>query len=474
MPKAGRDQAKRPITRLFVANRGEIAVRIVAACRKLGIETVVGVSDADRQTLAAKMADRAICIGPAPAAASYLTMETVIAAAQGSGCQAIHPGYGFLAENAKFQRLCEEQGLIFVGPPASAMSAMGDKLRARQTAKDLQVPVIPGTGHVDTSAKALAFGREIGFPFLLKASAGGGGRGMRVVRSPDEVAGAFAGASAEASAAFSDSTLYIERYIERARHVEVQLLGDAFGKIIHLGERDCSTQRRHQKLIEESPSPVVDSPLRARMADAALRLAKHVNYVNAGTVEFVLDLDTMEYYFLEMNTRIQVEHPVTEMITGVDLVAEQIRIAGGESLSIAQDEVQLDGHAIECRINAEIPERDFMPSPGRISEWEPPAGTGIRVDTHCYPGYMVPPFYDSLLAKLIVHGTDRDEAVSRMAGALGSFRLTGVYSTLPFHRAVIAHPDFRNNRITTQWVEQEFCPGAYPADPTTREKTRAI
>ena len=474
MPKAGREKVRHPITRVFIANRGEIAVRIVETCRKLGIETVVGVSDADRQTLAAKMADRAICVGPALAAESYLRMGAIVTAAQGTGCQAIHPGYGFLAENAKFQSLCEEQGLIFVGPSASAISAMGDKLTARQTAKMLKIPVIPGTGHVDTSAKALRLGREIGYPFLLKASAGGGGRGMRVVRSPDEVEGAFAGASAEARAAFSDSTLYIERYIERARHVEFQVLGDAYGKIIHLGERDCSIQRRHQKLIEESPSPVVDSSLRARMAGAALRLATHVNYVNAGTVEFVLDLDSMEFYFLEMNTRIQVEHPVTEMITGVDLVAEQIRIASGEPLSISQDEVQLDGHAIECRINAEIPEQDFAPSPGRIAEWEPPSGTGIRVDTHCYPGYLVPPFYDSMLAKVIVHGKNRDLAISRMSSALGSFRAIGVHSTLPFHRAVISHPDFRNSRVTTQWVERKFCPEVYRVDPTLLEKTRAI
>jgi acetyl-CoA carboxylase biotin carboxylase subunit len=454
---------KRPITRLFIANRGEIAVRIVEACRKLGIETVAAISDADRQTLAARMADRAICIGPAPAAESYLKMEAIVTAAEGTGCQAIHPGYGFLAENAKFQSLCEEHGLIFVGPPASAISAMGDKLTARQTAKKLKLPVVPGTGRVDTSAKVLRFGREIGYPFLLKASAGGGGRGMRVVRSPDEADGAFAGASAEARAAFNDPTLYIERYIERARHVEVQVLGDACGKIIHLGERDCSIQRRHQKLTEESPSPVVDASLRARMTDAALRLATHVNYVNAGTVEFVLDLDSMEFYFLEMNTRIQVEHPVTEMITGVDLVAEQIRIAAGEPLSISQDEVQSGGHAIECRINAEIPEQDFAPSPGRIAEWEPPAGPGIRVDTHCYPGYVVPPFYDSLLAKVIVHGQDRDAAISRMACALDSFNVKGVHTTLPFHRAVLAHPDFKQGRVTTQWVEHKFRQDVYRA-----------
>ncbi len=474
MAKTGPGKTTHPITRLLIANRGEIAVRIVEACRKLGIETVVGVSDADRHTLAATMANRAICVGPALTAESYLKMEAIVTAAEGTGCQAIHPGYGFLAENAKFQSLCEEHGLIFVGPPACAISAMGDKLTARQTAIKLKIPVIPGTGHVDTSAKALGFGREIGYPFLLKASAGGGGRGMRVVRSPDEVAGAFAGASAEARSAFGNSTLYIERYIERARHIEVQVLADAYGKIVHLGERDCSLQRRHQKLIEESPSPVVNSPLRARMADAALCLAKHVSYVNAGTVEFVLDLDSMKFYFLEMNTRIQVEHPVTEMVTGIDLVAEQIQIASGEPLSISQDEVQFDGHAIECRINAEILEQNFMPSPGRITEWEPPAGPGIRVDTHCYPGYVVPPFYDSMLAKLIVHGQDRGVAISRMTKALGSFKVNGIHSTLPFHRAIIAHPDFTNSRVTTQWVEQNFCPEVYRSDPTLLEKQRAI
>jgi len=338
---------------------------------------------------------------------------------------------------------------------------MGDKLTARQTAKKLTVPIVPGSEHVDTPDEALKFGREIGYPFLLKASAGGGGRGIRVIRSAEEVGSAFAGAGAEAKAAFNDSTLYIERYIERARHVEVQVLGDHHGNIIHLGERDCSIQRRHQKLIEESPSPVVNAALRARMTEAALRLARHVNYVNAGTVEFVLDLDSKEFYFLEMNTRIQVEHPVTEMVTGVDLVAEQIRIAGGEPLSISQDEVQFDGHAIECRINAEIPEQDFVPSPGTIVEWEPPSGPGIRVDTHCYPGYVVPPFYDSMLAKVVVHGQDRGEAISRMAGALGRFKASGVHSTLPFHRAVLDHPDFKISRITTQWVERTFCPEVY-------------
>jgi acetyl-CoA carboxylase, biotin carboxylase subunit len=449
-------ETKRPITRLFIANRGEIAVRIVKACRKLGIEAVVGVSEADRNTLAAKLADRAICIGPAPAAQSYLKMEAIVAAAQGTGCQAIHPGYGFLAENAAFQNLCVDQGLIFVGPPASAMSALGDKLTARQIAKTLNVPVVPGTGQVDSPDKVRRFAGEIRYPFLLKASAGGGGRGMRVVRSPDEIDSAFTSASAEARAAFNNPTLYMEHYIERARHVEVQILGDEYGNVIHLGERDCSVQRRHQKLIEESPSPVVDALLRARMADAALRLATHVKYVNAGTVEFILDLDSMDFYFLEMNTRIQVEHPVTEMVTGIDLVAEQIRIASGAPLPVPQNEVRFRGCAIECRVNAEMPERNFMPSPGQIVEWEPPSATGVRVDTHCYRGYVVPPFYDSMLAKLIVHGPDRGAAISQMARALSSFKIEGVHTTLGFHRAVLAHPDFRDSRVTTQWIEQDF------------------
>ncbi|MBI4191030.1 MAG: acetyl-CoA carboxylase biotin carboxylase subunit [Betaproteobacteria bacterium] len=442
--------------RLFVANRGEIAVRIIQACRKLGVEAVVGVSAADRQSLAATIADRAVCIGPAPATESYLKMGAVVTAAKGTGCDAVHPGYGFLAERAGFQRLCVEHGLKFVGPSAAAIEAMGDKLQARRIAAELGVPIVPGTDHVRAAQDALAFGREAGFPFLLKASAGGGGRGMRVVRSPEEVATAFDSASAEARAAFGNPALYIERYVEHARHVEIQVIADSHGNIVHLGERDCSTQRRHQKLIEEAPSPVIDQDLRARMAQAAVRLAGHVGYTNAGTVEFILDLDSDAFYFLEMNTRIQVEHPVTEMITGIDLVAEQIRVAGGAPLSIAQDAVRFNGHAIECRINAERAERDFMPSPGLVTEWQPPAGPEIRVDTHCYPGYFIPPFYDSMIAKLIVHGKDRAAALSRMSRALGSFKVAGVHTTIPFHQAVLAHPDFRRGRGTTRWVEEKF------------------
>lgn len=448
--------AESGIKRLFVANRGEIAVRIIQACRKLGVETVVGVSAADRQSLAATIADRAVCIGPAPAAESYLKMGAVVTAAKGTGCDAVHPGYGFLAERAGFQRLCVEHGLKFVGPSAAAIEAMGDKLEARRIASELGVAIIPGTDHIRATSDALDFGQQAGYPFLLKASAGGGGRGMRVVRSPEEVAPAFDSASAEARAAFGNPTLYIERYVEHARHVEIQVIADSHGNIVHLGERDCSIQRRHQKLIEEAPSSVIDQDLRARMAQAAVRLARHVGYTNAGTVEFILDLDSGAFYFLEVNTRIQVEHPVTEMITGIDLVAEQIRVAAGMPLSVAQDDVRLNGHAIECRINAENPTRDFMPSPGRLTEWEPSDGPGVRVDTHCYPGYIIPPFYDSMIAKLIVHAPDRNAAISRMSHALANFRVAGVHTTIPFHLAVLSHADLQHNCVTTRWIEEKF------------------
>ena len=445
-----------PIRRLFVANRGEIAVRIINAARKLGVETVVGVSEADRDSLAARIADAVVCIGPAPASRSYLDMAAVVAAAKSSSCDAIHPGYGFLAERADFQRMCTGEGLLFVGPSADAIEAVGDKLRARRIAAALGVPTVPGTDKVASAGDALSFGAEAGFPFLFKASAGGGGRGMRVVRSSAEVAAAFDSASAEAGAAFGDPTLFIERFIERARHVEVQVIADRHGNTIHLGERDCSTQRRHQKLIEEAPSPVLDPELRARMTEAAVRLVSHVGYENAGTVEFIVDMDSGLFYFLEVNTRIQVEHPVTEEVTGVDLVAEQIRVAGGAPLSVRQQAVRWHGHAIECRINAEDSDRDFMPSPGRITVWEPPSGPGIRLDTHCHAGYVIPPFYDSMIAKLIVHAEDRPAAIARMVQALEAFRIEGVKTTIPFHLAVLAHPDFGRSVVSTRWVEERF------------------
>jgi acetyl-CoA carboxylase biotin carboxylase subunit len=454
MPEAG----GRPLRRVLVANRGEIAVRIVRACHASGIEAVVAVSEADRGSMAAELAERAVCIGGAPASESYLNRNAIVMAALGTGCDAVHPGYGFLSERAPFQRLCAEHGLAFVGPGAEAIEAVGDKLAARHIAEQIGVPTVPGTNRVGSAADALQFGARAGYPFLFKASAGGGGRGMRVVRSAAEVAEAFDSASREAAGAFGDPTLFIERYVERARHVEIQAMADHHGNIVHLGERDCSTQRRHQKIIEEAPSPLISPAQRERMGAAAVNLLRHVGYRNAGTVEFILDMDTGEFYFLEVNTRIQVEHPVTEMVTGVDLVAEQLRVAGGAQLSFGQQDLQLFGHAIECRINAESPEAGFRPSPGRITRWSAPSGEGVRLDTHCRTGVFIPPYYDSMIAKLIVHGSDRAQAIARMSQALESFVVEGIETTIGFHRAVLRHPDFLANRVTTSWTEETFIP----------------
>jgi acetyl-CoA carboxylase, biotin carboxylase subunit len=445
-----------PFKRLFVANRGEIAVRIVRACEQLGIETVAAVSDADRDTLAARIATSAVCIGPAPAAESYLKAQTLVAAAVGTGCEAIHPGYGFLSERAAFARLCEEAGLAFVGPSPAAIESMGDKITAVKLAEQAGVPRLPGSDHIEDLAGARRDADRIGYPVLLKARAGGGGRGMRLVRAERELGEALDSAASEARAAFGDGGLYMEKFIGRARHIEIQVLGDARGNVVHLGERDCSTQRRHQKLIEEAPSPVVDYALRRRLCDVSLRLAQHVNYRSAGTVEFVYDEEAREAYFLEMNTRIQVEHPVSEVVTGRDLVVEQIRIAGGEPLSFAQDDVRLEGHAIECRINAEDAERKFMPCPGRLEIWAPPTGHDVRIETHCYAGYLVPPFYDSLLAKLIVRGADRPTAIDGMIKALRAFKVSGVPTTIPFHLDVLRSDDFRAARVHTRWVDEKI------------------
>ena len=401
------------IKRVLIANRGEIAVRIARACRKLGVETVLACSEADRASLAARIADRVVCIGPAQAMQSYLDQDAVITSAIGTGCDALHPGYGFLSERASFRRLCDEAGVRFIGPHAEAIATMGDKLTALRLAKANGVPTIPGCNELKSARDAKTEARRTGLPVILKASAGGGGRGMRVVRAFREIDSAFASASAEAQAAFGDGTLYVEKYIKSARHIEVQVFGDTHGKIVHLGERDCSVQRRHQKLIEEAPSPVVDGPLRKSLTAAALRLAKAASYVGAGTVEFIVDLESRAYYFLEMNTRIQVEHPVTEEITGMDLVSEQIRVAAGEPLSFLQGDVTLSGHAIECRINAEEVDAGFMPCPGAIVEWQQPDAAGVRVDTHCYPGYAIPPFYDSMIGKLIVLGEDRRGGIGK-------------------------------------------------------------
>jgi acetyl-CoA carboxylase biotin carboxylase subunit len=448
--------AQPPFKRILVANRGEIAVRIVQACQSLGIESVVVVSAADRDSLAARMATRAVCIGPPPAAQSYLRPELLIMAAKGTGCEAIHPGYGFLSERAAFARMCEEAGIVFIGPSPEAIEAMGDKLSAVQLAEQAGVPRVPGSGRIERAEEVAAFARRHGFPVLVKASAGGGGRGMRIVRREADIAREIEAAAAEAQAAFGDPSLYVEKFIERARHIEIQVLGDSHGVVVHLGERDCSTQRRHQKLIEEAPSPAIDASLREELAAAAVRLAKRVSYRGAGTVEFVFDDAARRWYFLEMNTRIQVEHPVTEMVTGCDLVAEQIRIASGAPISFAQEEVRLSGHAIECRINAEDAANNFAPAPGRQRTWAAPSGDGIRVDTHCFPGYLVPPYYDSLLAKIVAHGADRAQALDRMSTALAGLQVAGVPTTAPFHRQVLMHDDFRSGRVTTRWVEEKF------------------
>ncbi len=451
---------KPPFERVFVANRGEIAVRVVRACEKLGIETVVAVSEADRDSLPARIATRSVCIGPARAAESYLRPEVLVAAAKGTGCEAVHPGYGFLSERAAFSKMCKEAGLTFIGPSAEAIEAMGDKITAVRIAAEEGVPCVPGSDKIDGLDSARGVARSIGYPVLLKASAGGGGRGMRIVRAESELAAAMEAAADEARAAFGDPTLYMEKLIERARHIEIQVLGDAHGNVVHLGERDCSTQRRHQKLIEEAPSPAIDPELRRALGEAAVKLARRVDYQGAGTVEFVFDKETGRFYFIEMNTRIQVEHPVTEMVTGRDLVAEQIRVAAGEPISFSQDEVRLEGHAIECRVNAEDADRNFMPAPGLLAQWVPPVGDGVRVDTHCFPGYAVPPYYDSLLAKVIVHGADRAQAIDRMREALGRFVVDGVPTTIPFHRRVLDHDDFRAARVTTRWVEESFLAAA--------------
>ncbi len=445
-----------PIKRMYIANRGEIALRIINACRILGIETVVGVSDADRSTMAARVADRAICIGPAPSPKSYLNKEAHITAALGTGCDSLHPGYGFLSEKADFSRMCSEAGLIFIGPSGDVVEAMGDKIKARVIAEKYGVPTVPGSNDVGSVDEIVAFARAHGFPLLLKAAAGGGGRGMRIVRSEDQIKAAFEGAVAEAKAAFGDGTVFLERYIERARHIEIQVMGDKHGNVLHFGERDCSTQRRHQKLIEEAPSPVISEEQRTRMASAAVTLARAVSYVGAGTVEFIYDSETGEFYFLEMNTRIQVEHPVTEMVTGIDLVVEQIACAAGKPLALKQDQIMLHGHAIECRINAESASRDFMPSPGRITTWLPPSGPGVRLDSHCYEGYVVPPHYDSMIGKLIVHADNRQAAIDKMLGCFKTFRVEGIETTIPIHQAILAHSDFTSSKVTTRWVEEKF------------------
>ncbi len=441
------------ISRILVANRGEIAVRIIRACKDLSIETIAAVSEADRESLAAKQADHAVCIGPARALDSYLKINTLIAAALGTKSDAIHPGYGFLAEQPEMAQACRNHGLIFIGPSPNNLKEMGNKLLARKAVEACSIPTIPGSEKVEDSQAAASIAQNIGFPILLKAAAGGGGRGIVIVKDPEEFETVFDTVTAEVQAAFGDGTLYIEKYIANARHIEVQIVADQLGNVIHVGERDCSVQRRYQKVIEEAPSPVVSPQLRAEICQAAVKIAKNINYESIGTVEFVLDQDSGKFYFLEMNTRIQVEHPVTEQISGIDLVKEQINVAAGRPVSISQKEVRLQGHSIECRINAELAEADFRPSPGKITQWMPPEGNGIRIDTHCFEGYSVPPFYDSLLAKVIVSGNDRSEAIEYMRFALESFSVCGVDTTIPFLSKIIDHADFVNGNINTRWIE---------------------
>ncbi len=444
------------IARVLLANRGEIAVRIIKACRALGIESVVTVSEADRESLPSKMADRVVCIGPARAIDSYLRVEAIIAAATGTGSDAIHPGYGFLAEKPELADACAKYGLTFIGPRAEHLRQMGNKLLAREMVSGYGIPIVPGSKKVRNIQEASVVAGEIGFPLLFKAAAGGGGRGIKIVTDRGEIQGAFETASAEARAAFDDNTLYIERYIPNARHIEVQILGDRHGNVIHLGERDCSLQRRYQKLIEEAPASCISDRLREEIRRAAVIIAKEMRYENAGTVEFVVDQDSGKFYFLEMNTRIQVEHPVTEMITDFDLVKEQICIAGGQPLALSQSDVRFTGHAVECRINAESPRDGFRPCPGSIIEWAAPEGPCIRVDTHCFPGYFVPPYYDSLLAKLITQGADRREAVERMRHALESFVITGVDTTIPFLRFLLDQNAYTEGEVNTRWVESRL------------------
>ena len=440
--------------KVLVANRGEIALRVIRACRELGIQTVAVYSEADRESLHVRFADDDVCIGPAPARESYLRIPRLIAAAEITGADAIHPGYGFLAENAEFAETCAASNITFIGPTPEQIRVMGDKAAARKAMADVGVPIIPGTpGPVEDPEEALGLAREIGFPVIIKAAAGGGGKGMRVAKDVDDFARSFQLARSEALSAFGNGEVYVEKYLARPRHIEFQIMGDKHGNTIHLGERDCSVQRRHQKLIEEAPSPIMTPELRAEMGEAAVRGAKSIRYVGAGTIEMLYNEDG-SFYFMEMNTRIQVEHPVTEMLTGIDLVKEQIRVAAGERLSV-MELPPLRGHVIECRVNAEDPARNFQPSPGKIEVFHPPGGPGVRLDTHVYAGYTVPPFYDSLIAKLIVQGRDRQEAIRRMHMALESFIIEGVTTTIPFLGRVMMHKKFQAGDVDTKFLERE-------------------
>lgn len=442
--------------KILIANRGEIALRIIRACRELGIQTVAVYSEADIDSLHVRFADEAICIGPARSAESYLDPKRIIAAAEITGAAAIHPGYGFLAENADFAEICSSCGLVFIGPPPSVIRGMGDKVQAKQTMRRAGVPVVPGSeGGVADAAEAAKIVEEIGYPIIMKAAAGGGGRGMRVANNHAELESGFRTAQMEAQAAFNNSQIYIERYVDRPRHVEFQILADQHGNVIHLGERDCTVQRRHQKLLEESPSPAVSPELRLRMGKSAIAGARFAGYQNAGTMEFLLD-GSGNYYFMEMNTRVQVEHPVTEEVTDIDIIVEMLKVACGEKLSFTQEEVKMSGYAIECRINAENPEKGFAPSPGLITSFHIPGGHGVRVDTHAYAKYVVPSHYDSMIAKLIVHDKNRADGLRKMLRALDEFVIEGIFTTVDFHKKILADPVFQSGMFDTSFVEDYF------------------
>ena len=441
-------------SKILIANRGEIALRILRTCEEMGIATVAVHSTVDTHALHVQLADEAVCIGPPTSSKSYLNIPNIISAALTRNAAAIHPGYGFLAENARFAEICADHQITFIGPSPAAMRAMGDKSTAKETMQRVKVPTVPGSeGLLADDREALSIARDIGYPVMIKATAGGGGRGMRLVKEASELPKLFSAAQGEADAAFGNPGLYLEKFIERPRHIEIQILADNYGNVIHLGERDCSIQRRHQKLLEEAPSPALTQKLRDQMGHAAVAAAKSINYTGAGTVEFLLD-KSGKFYFMEMNTRIQVEHPVTEMITGLDLIAEQIHIAQGEKLQIKQNQVILNGHAIECRINAEDPDRNFRPHPGRISGYLPPGGPGVRMDSHVYTDYEIPAYYDSLIGKVIVWGRDRPTAIRRMKRALRECAITGVPTTLGFHQKILDTPEFLSGEVYTNFVEQ--------------------
>jgi acetyl-CoA carboxylase biotin carboxylase subunit len=442
--------------KILIANRGEIAVRIIRACREMGIKTVAIFSEIDRKSLHVRLADEAYLVGPPPATQSYLNMDKILEVTKKSGAEAIHPGYGFFAENYEFVKRLESEGIVFIGPPASAVKLLGDKVMARKTMKKAGVPIVPGTEvEIDSEDQGFKIAGTIGFPILIKAVGGGGGKGMRIVREKSELKSALRAASSEAKSAFADPRIYIEKYLERPRHVEIQILADKFGNVIHLGERECSIQRRHQKVVEESPSPVVDEKMRKAMGDAAVTAAKAAGYVNAGTMEFLVD-SNRNFYFLESNTRLQVEHPVTEMVTGIDIAKEQIRIASGMKLSYRQEDIQWRGSAIECRIYAEDPENNFLPSIGVVHSYWEPSGPGIRVDSGLYEGSEISLYYDPLISKLLAWGKDRDEAIQRMKRALSEYHILGVATTIPFHLKVMDNPKFQKGEIHTHFIEEEL------------------